>query len=328
MAKLNIVNLMGVILEDPIIKVTKDGEYVTSTLKILTARRSYQNEKQNLAGIVRSDIQQVVTRSAYLIENFILDLEVGDLVIVKGSLSTREITRKVRCPHCGEIEPTSIGVKVYVDPVTIFKVKSVNESSEEDINKMLVTFSEISNYATFFGTLVREPRYAPDYGVARREIGMQVALNRKRYIVEDGPDKRTDYPYVRAFGELAEKCSKVLHTGSEIYIEGAIETRELQLEKQCSSCRETFFVNSVAVEIVPYSIEFTEGIDLTPLRNEKYGITDDEEDDDSDNDYEDDYDEDYEDDEDDDEYSEQNDSGRKTYSESIDYDGYDEDGDN
>ena len=317
MAKLNQVYMMGVIQDDPVIKVTNTGEYVVSQLKILTARRSYQNEKQNLAGVVRSDIQQIITRSSYVIDKFILDLEVGDLVLVKGTLSTRDIIKKIRCPYCGDLDESSIGVKVYIDPICILKVRSVKDCSEQEITDLLVTYAELSNYATFFATLVKEPRYGPDYGSPRRELGCHAALNRKRYITEDGPDKKTDYPYIRMFGQMAENCNKVLHTGSEIYLESAIETREVELEKRCPSCGETFYLKNVAVEIVPYSVEFTENVDVTPLRDD-YEEPEDEDDG---------YEEDYESDEEGEETDDYDYPSKGSYDESRDYDGYDDEED-
>ena len=311
MARLNHVLMMGVIQDDPIIKITKSGEYVSASLTILTARRSYMNEKQNLAGIVRSDLQQIVTKNAYLIENQIINLEAGDLIITTGTMSTKEVTRKIRCPYCGGVDDHIMGVKVYIDPKCILKIRSVAECDEQEINELLVTYSELSNYSQFFGTLVREPRYAPDYGVAKRELDIQVALNRKRYIVEDGPDKKTDYPYVRMFGQMAETCNKVLHTGSEIYIEGAIETREIEIEKICPSCNEQFFAGNVAVEIVPYSVEFTENVDVSILRDPEATAEVNEKS--NNEEYDEEYNETY--------------SDNDSYDEDKDYEGYDEEND-
>lgn len=317
MARLNSVLMMGVIQNDPIIKITKSGEYVSASMTILTARRSYMNEKQNLAGIVRSDMQQIVTKNPYLIENFILNLEVGDLILATGTLSTKEITRKIRCPYCGEVDNHIMGVKVYMDPKAILKIRSVAECDEQEINKLLITYSELSNYSQFFGTLVREPRYAPDFGVAKRELDIQVALNRKRYIVEDGPDKKTDYPYVRMFGQMAETCNKVLHTGSEIYIEGAIETREVEVERICPSCHEQFFASNIAVEIVPYSVEFTENVDVSILRDPELTAEVNGDNEKPDDEYDEDYDKDYDEESDNEGYDNEED-----YENDDDYDDY------
>lgn len=269
MARGNMVYMMGKIINKPIIKLDKDGtEFISGRFTLLTARRSKLNEKGNLSGVVRSDEQIIISRNPYIIENKIANLEEKDLVIVKGSLSTREVNKKVRCPWCNKINSQSVGVLVYIDPVTIIKIKSLKNEPEEAINRFLIDNAEISNYAMFFGTLVRPPRYAPDFGGNNKETTIQIAINRKRLIVEDGPEKRTDYPYVKAFGQKAEEYARVLHTNSEIYIEGAIQTREVILERSCfePDCLKDFKVESTAIEIVPYSIEYIDDVDTDILK--------------------------------------------------------------
>lgn len=324
MARGNRVYMMGKVISRPVIKLDKDGEYVSGRLEILTARRSGLSPKSRLAGEARSDEQLIQSRDPYVIEHKMAVLEEGDIIFLVGTLSTREVIKKMRCPHCSEIAQQSAGVIVYVDPIAIIKVMTTKDMSEEEVAQFLISNAELSNYAMFFGSLVREPRYAPDFGgTTRREANIQIALNRKRLIPEDGPDKTTDYPYVRAFGKIAEESAKVLHTGSEIYIEGAIETRQIVLKKTCPECGMDFEVDSSAVEIVPYSVEYINNVDVSILKTpeeledsteslqrymmmkEEYPdiseddsdeISDDGSDDYEDNDYEDD---DYEDDEDD-----------------------------
>ena len=274
MGRLNTVTMVGRVEKKPMVKIKKEpGEpdkYEVATIYLLTARRSMRNDKGNLAGLVRTDVQIVKTRNQYLIEDHIVKqkLEVGDLILVSGTLSTMDKQEKAVCPHCGEKNEQYFTVSVYIDAKSILKIRSIREMESQDILQLLAKYADISNNAQFFATLVREPRYAPDFGVARRELSMHVAMNRKRRIEEDGPDKRTDYPHVRAFGKQAEDGSKVLHIGSEIYIEGAIETRDHRVSRICPFCEEKYEVEKKAVEIVPYSIEYTENVDVTPLRQE------------------------------------------------------------
>ncbi len=270
MARGNRIYMMGKVMSRPVIKLDKDGEYVSGRLEILTARRSGLSPKSRLAGEARSDIQLIQSRDPYIIEHKIAILEEGDIVFLVGTLSTREVIKKMRCPHCSEIAQQSAGVIVYVDPIAIIKVMTTVDMSDEEVAKFLISNAELSNYALFFGSLVREPRYAPDFGgTTRREANIQIALNRKRLIPEDGPDKTTDYPYVRAFGKIAEESSKVLHTGSEIYIEGAIETRQIVLKKICPECGQDFEVDSTAVEVVPYSVEYINNVDVSVLKTKE-----------------------------------------------------------
>ena len=270
MARGNMIYMMGSVISKPTIKIDKDGNFIVGRITLLTARRSGLNSRQQLAGEVRSDEQLIMSRNPYMIEHRIAELSEGDIICVKGTLSTREVMKKVRCPYCSEIASESMGVIVYIDPLSIMKIKEAGELEPEEVIKFLAKNTEFSNYAMCFGTLVREPRYSLDYeGATRREANIQVALNRKRQIIEDGPEKKTDYPYIRAFGKIAEETAKVLHTGSEIYIEGAIETREIQMTKVCSHCEKEFFVNGTAVELVPYSVEYISNIDTTVLQTQE-----------------------------------------------------------
>ena len=272
MARLNQVYMMGRI-EDISIKVN-EGKIIVAVIKLLTARRSYRNEKGNLAGLVRSDIQQIITKNAGFIERWIQPLNKGDLVMVEGTLTTKEIRRNATCPHCYGQALQSFGVKVYVHPGTIMPIRHMAESSAEEITQYLTDFTEFSNRMFCFGTLVREPKYAPEFGINRRELSIQLALNRRRFIMEDGPDKRTDYPHVKVFGPAAEEGWKVLHTGSEIYIDGAVETREVSLKRNCPLCGNDFTVPNVAIEIVPYAIEYIDNVDVSLLRRGSTQTTD------------------------------------------------------
>lgn len=283
MARGNMVIMLGMVTSKPFLQLNSEGEFKTGRITLLTMRRSGLNNQQRLAGAARADEQLVMSRDSYLIEHKMANLEEKDFVLIKGSLSTREVPKKVRCPECGEVNIQPMGVIVYVDPLTITKIGSAEGMSTDELTKYLIKNAEFSNYIACFGTLVREPRYAPDYGVTnRRECNIQVALNRKRLIVEDGPDKKTDYPYIRAFGKIAEESAKVLHTGSEIYVEGAIEARTVTLTKICPTCSCEFEADTKAVEIVPYSMEYiSSDIDTSLLVEEDTDNTEQEESEDS-----------------------------------------------
>ena len=96
----------------------------------------------------------------------------------------------------------------------------------------------------------------------KKECQFQIATNRKRRIEADGPDKRTDYPWVKTFGGLALECSEVLHVDSSIYINGAIETREITQKFVCEECGQNFEKKGYTTEIVPYSIEYLKNCNI------------------------------------------------------------------
>ena len=85
------------------------------------------------------------------------------------------------------------------------------------------------------GTLCMEPEYYANEDSRLQTCQFPIASNRLRRIKEDGADKKTDYPWVKCFGPMAEQHSICLHTNSTIYINGAIEAGILKLKCAVSS---------------------------------------------------------------------------------------------
>lgn len=120
----------------------------------------------------------------------------------------------------------------------------------------LMSRQEISNQVFIMGTLCMEPEYYANEDSRLQTCQFPIASNRIRRIIEDGADKRTDYPWVKCFGPMAEQHSLCLHTNSTIYINGAIEARDIEIQMICGNCQEPFLAKSSSIEIVPYHIEY------------------------------------------------------------------------
>ena len=146
------------------------------------------------------------------------------IVLVKGSLSTQETEKKFICKKCGHEMIKHEAVVIYIDPLHIKKFAS-GLSTEEGL-KEIENNIEISNEIMITGTLCREPAYYKENNI--RNCQFQIAANRKRRIIEDGPEKRTDFPWIKTFGDMAEEISGVLHQGSVISICGGVETRSFE----------------------------------------------------------------------------------------------------
>ena len=115
---------------------------------------------------------------------------------------------------------------------------------------------EISNQVFIMGTLCMEPEYYANEDSRLQTCQFPIASNRLRRIKEDGADKKTDYPWVKCFGPMAEQHSICLHTNSTIYINGAIKARDIEIEMCCEQCQQNFLAKSSSIEIVPYHIEY------------------------------------------------------------------------
>lgn len=258
--------MMGRLIEKPTIKINAKKEFVVGRIKLLTVRRSWANEELRLKGTPRTDVQYIITRNAAMIEKYLVPLTEGDIVLVKGSLCTRETKKKFTCPHCGVTNVYEGSVMVYVDPIFLEKINE-SDLTEEEANEKLLSKAEISNYAFIFGTLCRNPEYYSSEG-KKEECDFQIATNRKRRIVEDGPDKTTDYPYVKTYGPKTKEYSETLHTGSEIFINGAIQAREITMLRRCGNCDMDFQALGATMEIVPYSIEYLRNCDIPEYEDE------------------------------------------------------------
>ena len=192
-----------------------------------------------------------------------MSLRQGDIVLVKGSLSTQETEKKFICKKCGHEMIKHEAVVIYIDPLHIKKFAS-GLSTEEGL-KEIENNIEISNEIMITGTLCREPAYYKENNI--RNCQFQIAANRKRRIIEDGPEKRTDFPWIKTFGEMAEEISGVLHQGSVISICGGVETRSFERKIICENCGEEFERKEYATEIVPYFIDYVDNCDI-PVKHE------------------------------------------------------------
>jgi len=255
MARENTIFMYGRIMEKPLIKINSNGEFIVARIKLLTVRRSKANEELKLLGTPRLDIQYIITRNPKIIEKRISPLREGDMVLVKGNFSTRDVKKKHVCPHCGTVNLYEGAVMIYIDPVFIEKMQN-DTMTEEEARDKLLSKAEISNCAFISGTLCRNPEYYKSLDNRKEECSFQLAVSRSRRIIEDGPDKSVDYPYVKAYGKKTYEYSQVLHTGSQVFINGAIQAREITMMKECGECGLEFEALGATMEIVPYTIEY------------------------------------------------------------------------
>lgn len=268
MAKENTVYLCGYVQQNPTVRMSTEREFISGKIILTTIRRSYVSEEMFLKGNVRWDSPCVFSRNAKLIEKQIMDVNEGDIIYVKGTVSTMETPKKYRCanPACNHVTVKENGVVVYVDPVFINKIAHFD--NQKEALEFLKGLDEISNQVYIMGTLCREPVYYESEDTKKKECQFQIASNRNRHILEDDPDKRTDYPWIKTFGKKAEEYMEALHTGSSIYINGAIETREITTTITCEECGLEYERPGLSMEIVPYHIEYMQNCIIPAPQNE------------------------------------------------------------
>lgn len=207
----------------------------------------------------------------------------NDTVHVKGVLACKKIRKVSRCAFCNAKNVVD-GTLVYVNPIYARKLGHVD--SEAEMMKFLTDNREISNQAYIFGTLCRDPKKIKN-SKGMRVVQYQIAMNRKFKIKEDPPEIKADYPWVKCYGANAEEDKKHLKIGSEIFVDGLLQTRSVQRKAVCGQvtgddgepvrgedgkllirknpdgtkdgCGATYNWKDRATEIVPYDTEYLNG---------------------------------------------------------------------
>lgn len=250
MAKHNHVSMLGVIQRKPQV-VVQDGEYkqAIAFLRITRGPREVGDNRY----AVKYDYPVMISRDPKMIEQ-IDQWIVGDVILVKGVIATTTIRKKSTCTNeeCGEANFFE-GLMVYINPIHLLKVAHFD--TDEEAMRFIQENGEISNQVQVIGTLVRDPKkITPKTGLIVTQY--QIALNRKYKIPTDPPEIKSDYPWVKVYGENAIADKKRLHTGSEIYIDGCIQARRINRKSVCAACGEEYTWCETAMELVPFSTEY------------------------------------------------------------------------
>lgn len=229
MAKENFAMFVGKVQGSPIInKETNRAKYVIKTLR--------RNDK--------IDFPIISVYDSSLLEK-VESFKDGDFVMVKGFISTQEVKKGVVCPHCQEITKSE-GTITEVYAIDNFKI-----GRDYDLE----SFKEVSNTVIVLGSLCRdvEFRLLPNTGTPSAQY--QLAVNRK-FNAKRQRDSFTDYPWVNSFGKQAEQDALRLETGSQVLIQGGLQTRSVQKNMVCEKCGAGFKAEDFVAEIVPYSVEY------------------------------------------------------------------------
>lgn len=248
MARHNAVSLFGMVADDPIIVKDNEGIYKKGMMNLILIRNMRDVGDGDEA--LRYDKPIVYSGNPEMIEA-LSKLKKHDLVEIKGFLTTMDISKKTTCKHCGKTNLIR-GTLAFISPVYLDIRKT--ESNERESLIELKNHMEISNQILLIGNLCDDVRY---YHEGKIKTALyQLAVNRKYYLNDGYPNIRTDYPFVRCFGENASQARDAIYKGSVVLVDGRIQTREFSRESACEHCSETYDWNDNTIEVVPYSTEF------------------------------------------------------------------------
>lgn len=216
MAKKNIVHLVGFVHE--IIKEDKS----MFTLEIR------KNSKKFIYPLIEIDgeIEEVKNK-----------IEVGKIVCIEGKITTAPKEIKYPCPNCNY----EIHNKYIFTTVTANKVLVMESTTEEPY----------MNNVILLGTVCKEKEFKYIKGTIS-PVGntkYQIAVNRKE-------PNSTDYPWISTFARQAEEDAKRIDIGSQVLIDGVINTRLNSKECTCEKCLETIQITEHHTEVLGTTVEY------------------------------------------------------------------------
>lgn len=252
MSRHNEVFLYGMVLMPPQFKKSEEGKNIRGCISLLVIRGQRDICNDKLTNI-RYDAPMILTEDEKWIK-VMEKLKVCNMVEVKGVYTTRDIDKPKICPYCKEISIKK-GTISYISPIYM----DVRETGIDEMTaKMLLEKrAEISNSVTIIGTATKEPEYYKEekYSVLQYPI----AVNRKYYIPESQTVSKTDYPMIKTFGIKADEDHKRIKIGTEVLINGMLQTKEFMNKVLCTHCGAENELKDTSMEIIPYATEYLKG---------------------------------------------------------------------
>ena len=130
--------------------------------------------------------------------------------------------------------------------------------SLEQATTKLKEYAEVSNVATFVGTVCKEPIELTENKRKDRCIKFPIAIDRK-YFVATEPDIKTDYLWVHCYGKKNLDAAERVHPGTLIFIDGTIRLRtnanEIEIPCDNPTCPGIIKWTDTTIDIVPLSLE-------------------------------------------------------------------------
>ncbi len=197
MARENSFNFFGVVNTLPIVLFNEESKTFRVTFTLKTTRRNGRADfpKINIYSLTEEEAKEYVR---------ILKEDVW--VQVRGMVSTKMVDKPVKCEACGEVSP--IGT-LQTEIITFGRPLVLTEKLEP------IRVAEFANVGNMIGMvctdLLRSDNEAG--GVAAQ---FQIAVNRRYRVNELEKATRTDFPWVKVFGETANACLKRAHKSSQL----------------------------------------------------------------------------------------------------------------
>lgn len=237
MARDNSFTLFGELDNAPIVLFNEESKTYRVTFTIMTLRKNGRKDYPRISiyGLSQEKAKQYVAK-----------LKPGSFVEVRGMVTTKMVKKPVKCGKCGQVCMVSSflsEIVSYGNPLVL----------QEKIDPVEIV--DLSNNGTLIGVVCMNLRRM-DKATSGAVAQFQVAVNRRQYVGEQGAEKRTDYPWIKVFGNVADECMKRLHKGSQVYVYGPYQTRDINKHIKCEHCGEEIIFAERVGEIAPTGVEF------------------------------------------------------------------------
>ena len=251
MGKQNIAFLYGRVSTDPKISINEStGEYNYGMfyIDVVRGKRSVDDQVR----FVKHDKPLIMSKEKEILDK-VVDFKENDVVLIKGVITSTKIQKDSYCDSCGA-KSEAFGNLIYITPIYIEKIASYGDDKQASIED-IVNNREISNQVYLMGTLITEPK------IFTTRRGNQIAqyalaINRKFLIRSDDPSIKTDWPFVKSYGEQARMDKIFLKYQAEVMIDGFLQGRTVKRKNTCPECGKVYEWDDNAMEIVPYAVEY------------------------------------------------------------------------
>lgn len=250
MARENTFIFFGELVSAPVVIFNEETSTYRVTFILKTVRKNGREDfpKINIYGLSEDEAK-----------NYVSALKPGVFVEVRGMISTKMTKKPVRCEACGHVSQISTllsEVITYGRPFILNKKIDPRE------------IAEFSNKGNLLGTVctdVRRNESVDGPFVAQ----FQIAVSRRYRVAEQVKGERTDYPWIKSYGETAKECKKRLQKGSQVYITGAFQTREVDRHVRCENCNGSLVYTERVGEVTPNGVEFLNNCLFVPKEGEQ-----------------------------------------------------------
>lgn len=259
MAKMNVVNALGMITSEPLIDLDDSGKPRRANVFLSLASADRENGLSD-SGIFYTT--PFIYSEDPAIAEKMNTWKKNDIVLLSGAVTTLNAKRGSICPHCGHRMQRN-GEISFVTPVYADAI--YRDLEEKEALRILNEKREISNRVYLMGTLCGDVRNSRESGIYRDIINQlpyhgvsafQIAVGRKYYVKGDLPTNRTDYPHIISIGEHAKYDAMCIHTGSLVGIDGLLVTREFKRHCVCEECGKEYDWAEKVLEVLTYGTEY------------------------------------------------------------------------